>query len=224
MFNRIFNPNNSLFQGISKVLDVMVLSILWVLLCIPLITLGPATTALYYSTVKCLRRGERAPYANFFHCFRTNFKIGAPAGLLLIVGAVLLLLEHNLLVRMAMGGSDGAVMLYYAFCLLAVVLVGMACYVFPVLSRFTYNLWGLLALSGQLALRHLPTTLLLGLLHLAAAWVYINFWIFLLPLICLPVLTALISSLLLERIFRKYTPMDEEMASWDREDRPWYLR
>ena len=109
MSNRIFDPENVLFRGIGKALDVMVLSVLWVIFCLPVVTLGPASTALYYSVVKCLRRGERAPYINFFRCFRSNFKTGALAGIILTAGAVLLWLEHNLLVRMAGTGSQGAV-------------------------------------------------------------------------------------------------------------------
>lgn len=224
MSNRIFDPENVLFRGIGKALDVMVLSVLWVIFCLPVVTLGPASTALYYSVVKCLRRGERAPYINFFRCFRSNFKTGALAGIILTAGAVLLWLEHNLLVRMAGTGSQGAVVLYYAFCVVASLLFGAACYVFPVLSRFTCNLGTLFAQSGQLALRHLPTTLLLAVINLAALWVYASFWLLLLPLLFVPALAAFLSSLPLERVFRKYTQQAEGQEEEDPDNRPWYLR
>lgn len=227
MFNRIFDPENFVFRGFGKALDVMVLSLLWVVLCIPVITMGPATTALYYTTVKCLRRGKQAPYVNFFRCFRENFKIGALAGLILAVCAAILLFEYNLLALTAANGDQGAVVGYYAFCVVASLLWGAACYLFPLLSRFTLPLGGLFVRAGQLALRHLPTTILLAVIHLAAAWAALQFWIYLLPALFLPVLTAFLSSLPLERVFRQYTQVSESeqpMEEVDERDKPWYLK
>ena len=51
MFQRIFNPNNLFFQGCSKIFDLVVLSALWLALCLPVVTIGPATAALYYTVV-----------------------------------------------------------------------------------------------------------------------------------------------------------------------------
>lgn len=221
MFHKLFDPENAVFRGFGRALDVMVLSAMWVVLCLPVVTLGPATTALYYASVKCLRRGQPAPYLNFLRCFRDNFKTGALAGLLLTAGGAALWLEHNLLVRMASGGSGEAVVFYYAFCVVASLLVGAACYVFPVLSRFTCTLGSLFVRSAQLALRHLPTTLLLAALHLGAAWICLSFWIYLVPLLVVPVATALIASLPLERVLRRYV-RPEDMP--EGEERPWYLK
>ena len=52
----IFNINSPFFRVMSKVFDVIVLSLLWTLCCIPVITIGPATTALYYAIVKSIRK------------------------------------------------------------------------------------------------------------------------------------------------------------------------
>ena len=224
MASRIFDPENFVFRGFGKALDVIVLSLLWVLLCVPVVTAGPATAALYYTVVKCLRRGESAPYANFFRCFRSNFKTGALAGLILAAGGVILVVEHNLIVRAATLGSQGAVVLYYAYWVVAGLLFGAACFVLPLLSRFTCTLGGLFARSGQLALRHLPVTILLAVINLAAVWIYLQFWLFLIPLLFLPVLSTFLSSLALERVFRRYTPSGPDGPGEDGAGRPWYLR
>ena len=58
MFGRIFNPENAFFRTADKLADLVMLSLMWALCSIPLVTLGPATAALYDAAVKILRRGE----------------------------------------------------------------------------------------------------------------------------------------------------------------------
>ena len=42
--------------------DIVGLSILWTFLCLPIVTAGPATAALYYTVVKCLRRRDSGAF------------------------------------------------------------------------------------------------------------------------------------------------------------------
>ena len=106
----------------------------------------------------------------------------------------------NFLYRLALTGKAGVV-LYYAYLLLLLLPIGMISYLFPVLSRFTFGAGGLIGTCWKLALNHLPSTLLLGLLTAAAAWACLSFWI---PVLVLPAVAALLASLPLERIFRPY--------------------
>ena len=52
MFGRIFNPENAFFRTADKLADLVMLSLMWALCSIPLVTLGPATAALYDAAVK----------------------------------------------------------------------------------------------------------------------------------------------------------------------------
>ena len=81
----------------------------------------------------------------------------------------------------------------------AVFLVGSMSYYFPVLSRFTFGVGGLISVSLRLAAAHLPTTMLLGVLSLGAILLCVNF---VFPVLVVPAVGALLSSFLLERIFR----------------------
>ena len=56
------NSNPSL---LSKLGDIMLLSLCFLLGCLPVITIGPATTALYDTAVHCIRRKEYGPYQRF---------------------------------------------------------------------------------------------------------------------------------------------------------------
>ena len=46
MFQSFFNPENPIFRFTGRVLDIVVLSFLWLLCSLPVATAGPATAAL----------------------------------------------------------------------------------------------------------------------------------------------------------------------------------
>lgn len=226
MLNKVFHPDNAFFRGISKGVDVVVLGALWLLCSLPVITLGAATTALYYSMVKCVRRGEDQPYGNFFRCFRANFRVSLPLSLL--TGALWYLLGwgHGLMFSLANTEGGAMVGMYIAYTLMLLVPLGVLCYAFPILSRFTLGPAGVLRTAFHLALRHLPTTVVLVLLLTQTIQLCQRFWyVYFLPLLLCPGVLALVFSLFLERIFRPLMPSKERGgAPGDEEEMPWYLR
>ena len=45
--NQIFQDNSPLVIGVKKVLDIVLLDVLWLLTSIPVVTIGMSTTAFY---------------------------------------------------------------------------------------------------------------------------------------------------------------------------------
>ena len=68
--------------------DLMVVNWLWILCCIPVVTIGPATCGLYAVTLKLARQEPVNPLRDFFAGFKSNFK----SGLLLELCAAVLLI------------------------------------------------------------------------------------------------------------------------------------
>lgn len=214
MLRRIFNPENFLFRFTGRVLDILVLSILWLVCCLPVVTIGPASAALYYSCAKCLRRKEPAPYRNFLSAFRQNLKTGIAATVFFLLLALVLDVGY---VFLAATGSDVLRVTYLVLMLVPAALISCA---FPLLSRFTYTTGGLLANSLRLTFRHLPRALAAGILNTAGVVLTLSLWYCGVMLVT-PALCALLSTFLLEPVFRKYTP-EEELE--EGEEPPWYLR
>ena len=50
--DRIFNMDNKFFTFMGRVADLIILNLLFLLCCIPIVTIGPAITAMYYVTMK----------------------------------------------------------------------------------------------------------------------------------------------------------------------------
>ena len=54
MFDRMFRNNNPFWQSMGTVYDVFIVNSLWLLCCIPVFTIGSATTAAYYALIQRL--------------------------------------------------------------------------------------------------------------------------------------------------------------------------
>ena len=65
MWKDIFNPENLFFRMLARGVDLIGLSLLWVLLCIPIVTAGSATAAMYYTVVKVFRHGRDDAFTTY---------------------------------------------------------------------------------------------------------------------------------------------------------------
>lgn len=86
----MFDPENLFWRIISRGVDIVGLSLAWAALSLPIITCGAASSALYYTIVKCFRQGERETFHIFWQAFKNNLKQGSilslmAAGLLLVL-------------------------------------------------------------------------------------------------------------------------------------------
>lgn len=197
-----FSLEGGFFGWMGKIFDIMLVSLLWTLCCIPIITIGPATTALYYCVVKSIRRERGYVSKEFFHSFKENFKQGTIVGLIFTVLAVVMSL--NIYLVRQMDGTLGNILfgIYIAFSLLIMI---TAIYAFPNLSRFTLSVKYLFKNSVIMAIRHLPFTIIMVVIIIISLGA-----MYIIPIITLflPGVACLIVSFMMEKILRKYTPED----------------
>ena len=193
-------------------MDVCGLSIAWIFLCLPVVTAGPATAALYYTVVKCVRGRESGAFGYFFRSFRDNFKTGLKTTLIVLPAAALLLALHHI-VRWY-GTRVGGVLyiLYVAQYFALMVPAGMLCWLFPLLGRFDWEVRGLFRTAFQLTAAHLPSTVVIVLLTAQTAAFCVSYWW---PVVFAPSVAMLLVSLFTERVFRKYVP---ELAPQEAEE------
>lgn len=219
MFHGFFDSESAFFRFFGWVVDIVILSALWAVCSLPVLTIGPASTALYYSCAKCLRHQEPGPYRNFLSAFRQNLKTGLGATVVFLLLAVLLNAGYLFLVRAAGSGSSLWEAVRIMYLVLLVIPVSAAACAFPLLSRFTYTVSGLLSNTIRLTFRHLPQMVAAGALAATTAIVMVLFW-YCGAILAAPALCALLLTFLLEPVFRKYTPKEE----LEEGQLPWYLR
>ena len=198
-----FNPEKGIWVWISTLVDVCGLSLLWLPLCLPLVTAGPATAALYYTVVKHVRGRESGAFGAYLRSFRDNLKTGLKADLIVLPAVVLLLLLHH--ITRWYGTRDGGALyiLYVAQYIFLMLPAGMLCWLFPLLGRFEYGVGGLFRTAFQLTIAHLPSTVVIVLLTVQSAAFCIERWW---PVLFMPSAAMLLVSLFTERVFQKYAP------------------
>ena len=202
-----FNPEKGIWVWLSTLVDIFGLSILWITLCLPLVTAGPATAALYYTVVKCVRGRESGAFGYYFRSFRTNFKVGLLAGLIVLPLALALLGGHFVVRWYGTRLGGMAYVLYVAYYFALLLPAGVLCWLFPLLGRFDYHVGALFRMAFQLTAAHLPSTVVVVLLTAQTAVFCLERWW---PVLFMPVVATLLISLFFERISQLHTPAPEE--------------
>ncbi|MDD7402666.1 MAG: YesL family protein [Butyribacter sp.] len=209
---RFFAPDSKPMLFLSKVFDILIVSILFLLCSIPVITIGPALCALYYTTRKIVTRREGYVVRTFFHSFRINFLQAFPIWLVLLVVALLMGVNIWYSATHFQGAFRIAMLaFYFAVLIIDVILIG---YIFPILSRFSCTGKMLFTNAVTISITHLGSTL--GVLVLQIAFYFsiaFFFAVFPIALFVLPVCYAKLQQLLLERIFAEYIDEESEEGS-----------
>ena len=56
--NSMFGPETKFFKVTNQIGNILLVSVLWLIGCIPVITIGTSTIAMYYAMVKAVRCEE----------------------------------------------------------------------------------------------------------------------------------------------------------------------
>ena len=191
----LFSLDGKLYKYCTFLCDILVLTLLWTVCSIPLITIGASTTAMYYVLTRLLSGREGYISKDFFKSFRQNF-IQATFLTLLIFGAAWLIYFNiaNL--------QKGSLLLGVQF-VLCYELIIVIIYIFPVLSRFNMKSFQLIQTCIFMANRHLLTTITCFVLFISfiALCMYQPFLI-----VVAAGFYGWLTSLMLMKLFRKYLP------------------
>lgn len=210
--SRFFNMDNGFFQVLSRIADLMILNIIFLITCIPIVTIGAAWTALYYVTLKMVRNEESYIVRSYFKSFKENFKQSTIMWLIAVVLLVLLFFDYRIV--NVMDGTIRQAMLI-GLTVVALFLAMILTYLFPLQSKFYNTIKNTAKNALLMSIRHLPQTFIMLVITVAAVLItFFNNWTLsygLLFWILLGFATiALANSWFLVRIFDKYIPKDEE--------------
>ena len=148
----IFRWDSPLMRFMMLITNIICLNVLWLLCCLPVITAGAATTAMYYMIFQYITKQDDGVVKPFFKAFRANFKFVTPIWLIhLLIGAALGA-EVFYLFR---GGQPW---LKVTFAILLFIYAGVSTYLYPILARYHTTRKQALLNSFALSTRHMFTT------------------------------------------------------------------
>ena len=209
---RLFDPEGPLMTALSKLADIIICNLMFVLFSVPIITFGASLTALYTCMLRLAGDEERDDgliFRSFWYAFRDNFKQATLLWLICLVG-IAFLSAYYWTVR-SLAASFGRIYQITFLVLVLLFFFGFL-YLFPLQARYENSIRNTLRNARLMSVAALPWTLL-NLVLLAAA-VYISFimnpgaintfaylWA-----VCGFGLIAYLQSFLFLRAFRKLSP------------------
>ena len=202
----LLNEDNVIHIFLNKLGDIIVANLLFLVCCIPIITIGPALTALYHCMLRTVKGNNNGTTKTFFRAFKENFRQSLIVWLGLLAVGFILFLNIRFLQNTASVVSKP---LFYVSLGIAGLVIILALYIFPVIAAFANTTVNLLKNAYVFAFLHFPSTLAIAVITIlpmfmtyrdikllplyACCWFFFGFG-----------LTAYVNSLLLYRMFKPF--------------------
>ena len=158
---KLFSPDSKFMRAMSTLGDLMLLNLVFLVCCLPVVTVGAALTALDAAAFRIVRGTEGSVLRQFLRDFRQSLRAATPLWLLLLLAGGVAVLDIWLF-----AAFPGALRLievpFFLFLLLTLFTAG---YVFPLLSQFESPLRQTLKNALALSLGYLPRTLAVTVLN-----------------------------------------------------------
>lgn len=202
----IFRIDSPFAQFMTKLFDMVVLNIIFLICCVPIVTIGVSCTALHTMMLKIV--GGEEPYIikGFFKAFQENFVQSTISWIILLVAGGFLYVDSMMIAQMGTGDFAMKIILGIT----SVVYIFILLYIFPIQARYKNTLCANYKNALLVAIRHLPKTVLLALSVIVPALLtlYGPTKIFLLMIICflligISFITAVHDKIIL-KIFQQY--------------------
>ena len=211
---RIFDMDSPLMEFLTKIADLMILNLLWLVCSLPIVTIGAATTALYRCLLNLERDGVLSAVRDFFCAFKSNFK---KATLLWIIQiAAMAVAALDFLYFLGIVGDMSRIL--QIICLLPAIWLLMGCsYLFPLQAQFENTVGQTAKNAILLSLANLPTSIAVTALNLVPLLIWYYHVELLLKSLIVWVLIgvsaiAWLNTLLLGKVFQRYIPGDQDEA------------
>lgn len=208
-----FRVDGKFHTVMSKILDLLLVSLLWAVGCIPVLTLLTSTASMYHTVVKCVRYDRGRVLPEFWEAYRKNLPQGM--GLTALfggVGAILTWLDYRTLVV----HSGESLLLTMVLLAVSLLYILNLVWIVPVFSRFANTFGGILKLNYVIAVRNVLRTVPMLLVTGAAAVLFlaVNETVFFAPAVVM-----LLHSYLAEPAMHRYMPPQAEQKDWRYGDR-----
>ena len=189
------------------------LSVLWMVCSIPVVTIGASTTAMYYVTLKLVRDEDGYTFRSFFKSFKENFKQSTIIWLIFLVAGIVLGVDVFFFLRVFNGSQNVRTIMLAIFMAMSFLYFAMFTFVFPLQARFYNPVKRTIFNAFFMSIRHLFQTIAIIVIDAAVvvAMVMIPQIMMFGVLFGFPLL-AFINSYILSPILQKYMPKE------DRED------
>lgn len=191
--------DSKLLSVMEKIFDSILLSIYWIIGCIPIITIGTSTIALYHGVNVVLHKGESHASEEFWKCFKNKFKIITPTWLVFLAVGIIFVLDLQLTGGFRRDNIQSG-WLYWVFWGLCAGESVWLNYIFAYQSRYKGQPMAVVKQSIRMAIKHFPRTLMMLVVFGLAGYV-LSKWFFMIFII--PTVVVWVYNIIFDSIFYK---------------------
>ena len=168
-----FDYSGSFYHYTGKACDIMILSLLWLLGSLPVITIGASFSALYAASSRSIRQNIGTVFSEYWKSYRREMKSSIPLWLI-FAGAILMLLWNMGIIWNTTGGLI-RLFLFMLYGLVLVIAILAMCYACPALSRFEMPFGWFIKLGLYMTFRNLHISVIMLLLA-ATGYIIVLSW------------------------------------------------
>ncbi len=149
--------NSHVYQLLERFWDLVILNLCWLIACLPVVTVWPATTALFAVVREWALGREPRIIGSFLRFFKVNFTQSLCVGVLWSLFGLLLLFDLNLA---AQSSPPWRLPLFFCFSTLGCTYLVASVYLFPVISNYRVSFVQVIKRSILIGVSQLPIAVL----------------------------------------------------------------
>lgn len=161
---KLFDPDSPIMSFLARVADLVILNVLWLLCCLPVVTAGASTTAMYHVARHLQEESTSSVTRDFFRSFKSDFRQATPVYLLLLIPTAAVVM--NAWILSAQSSDVVPVYVRAIWMVSALMLTFVVSFVYPVMAYFDDTVWKTLRTAAVLAVAKLPRTVLISAINL----------------------------------------------------------
>ncbi len=167
---KFFSVESPLYKFMQTLWDILKLNFMWIIFCIPIVTIGGSTIAAFSVLLRMSEDQEGNVIKDFWKAFKENWKQGIFIGLLPPICFEAVFLDFQLYNAVENGGLG----ILIVGCFSAYIFIFCLIYVFPLLARYDNTVINSIKNSFRIGMKFFGRTFLL--LVIIAVEVLIIFW------------------------------------------------
>lgn len=212
MFKKVFNHENKFWRAMGKLADLVALNLLFLVCCLPVVTIGASASAFYSMLMKIAEETEPYILRGFFRAFKENFKKATIIWIIMFIIGAFLIFDIYLVTS-----AKDVFPTFFRYIIYAITFVYalMLSFVFALQAKFENTVGGTIKNSLLMGIGHfLPWGILIVIityLPLLLFFIRLDFIFYTLPLLvlCGFGLIGYGNSKCFLKIFKRYMPEPE---------------
>lgn len=203
---QLWGLDGKIVTDLNRTWDLAVLNAVWLICCIPIVTIVPATAAFYYAVFQNIRQERGKPLQKYFYEMKRNFRKCWFLSLLEAALGTVIFIWWNFAAAFPVSSMEGIIYRTVSRALLLMALL-VSVFLPGIIARLECSWKEYIRLTAFLGFRHICRSVLLIMMGILG---FLIFYIFPPVIVILPGTAVLLSTYLIEPVLNKYTGVREE--------------